>query len=76
MNAEFEKRVLTAARIANYGLRSGLLPYQVDEAVGLGMARIDAGDCVSTAYKRCCKLIDEMAQKQILTSLTSFANID
>jgi hypothetical protein len=66
MSTKMEKRVFTAARIANYGLRAGLLPYQIDEAVGIGMTQLDAGYSMTTAYEIGRKVVDTLAQKQII----------
>lgn len=66
MSTETEKRIYTASRIANYGLRVGLLPYQIDEAVGIGMTQLDAGFSMTTAYAIGRKVVDALAQKQIV----------
>lgn len=66
MSTEMEKRIYTASRIATYGLRVGLLPYQIDEAVGIGMTQLDAGCSMTTAYEIGRKVVDTLAQHQII----------
>jgi hypothetical protein len=66
MSTEMEKRAYTAARIANYGLRAGLLPYQIDEAVGIGLTRLDAGYSTTAAFETGRKVVEALSQKRFV----------
>ena len=65
MTNEVERRVRTAAQIANYGLHLGLLPYQVDEAVRNGMSLLDNGKSSARAYQAGRKAADQLAHNAI-----------
>lgn len=65
MTSESERRIRTAAQIANYGLHLGLLPYQIDEAVSVGMRLLDDGKSSARAYQAGRRAVDWLTQNQI-----------
>jgi hypothetical protein len=66
MTNEMERRVRIAAQIANYGLHLGLLPYQVDKAVRIGISLLDEGKSGARAYQVGRDAVDTFAQNQII----------
>lgn len=65
MTSESERRIRTAAQIANYGLHLGLLPYQIDEAVSIGMRLLDNGKSNAQACQAGRRAVDDLTQNQI-----------
>lgn len=61
---ETERRVRTAAQIANYGGHLGLMPYQIDQAVLTGISQLDEGKSGARAYEAGRKVVDQFVQKQ------------
>ncbi len=61
---EAERRIRTAAQIANYGLYLGLAPYQIDQAVRVGMDALDGGQSGARAYQAGRKVVDWYVQKE------------
>lgn len=61
---QMERRLRTAAQIAKYGGYLGLLPYQIDEAVRIGVGKLDEGDRVIVAYEAGCQVLDAFALNQ------------
>ncbi|MDD2759177.1 MAG: hypothetical protein PHH11_02665 [Methylomonas sp.] len=55
---ETERRIRIAAQIANYGLHLGLTPYQIDQAVRIGMGLLDEGKSGAKAYQAGRKVVD------------------
>jgi hypothetical protein len=68
---EMERRVHTAAQIAHYGSYLGLLRYQIDEAVCIGISRLDGGYSATTAYEVGRKAVDTLAGNQIILQAQS-----
>jgi hypothetical protein len=71
MTNEMERRVYTAAQIAHYGSYLGLLRYQIDDAVCIGISRLDDGDSATTAYEAGRKAVDKLAGDQIIIQAQS-----
>jgi hypothetical protein len=65
MNLQIERRLRTAAQIANYGAHLGLLPYQIDEAVRIGVDQLDNGKSGTSAYEAGRKVLDRFANKRM-----------
>ncbi|QPK64898.1 hypothetical protein IVG45_08160 [Methylomonas sp. LL1] len=61
MSNEMERRARAAAQIANYGLHLGLLPYQIDEAVRIGVRQLENGKSGARAYQAGRKVVDQFA---------------
>ncbi len=65
MTIEMERRVRTAAQIANYGAHFGLMPYQIDEAVRTGISLLDDGKSGARAYEAGRRVVDQLARNLI-----------
>lgn len=65
MTNEMERRVRTAAQIANYGSHFGLLPYQIDEAVRTGISLLDDGKSGARAYGDGRRVVNQLAHNLI-----------
>lgn len=62
---EMERRLRIVAQIANYGAHLGLLPFQIDEAVRIGISQLDAGRSCTTANQAGRRAVDQFVRPPV-----------
>jgi hypothetical protein len=68
---EMERHVHTTAQIAHYCSPLSLLPYQINEAVSIGISQFDNGNSAATAYETGRIAVDTFAVNKIILQAQS-----